>query len=114
MFRMVGMQTNNTLIIRIENFSALEEDKLQKAKFTAKLKEQLSLENSLIFNSCILNKQQTGGTLELRQKQQGKKLKLINPKSTTAQQDYMEQHAQAAYIATICQPEASFNLSIAA
>ena len=55
MFRIVGIQTDDTLIIRIENFSALKEDKLQKTKFTAKLKEQLSLENSLMFNSYILN-----------------------------------------------------------
>ena len=55
MFRMVGMQTDDTLIVGIENFSVLEEDELQKAKFTAKLKEQLSSENPLMFNSCILN-----------------------------------------------------------
>ena len=114
MFRMIGMQTDDTLIVRIENFSVLEEDELRKAKFTAKLKEQLFPENPLMFNSCILNQQQTGSILELWQKQQGKKLKLIDLKSTTAQQDYMEQRAWAAYIATICQPEASFDLSIAA
>ena len=55
MFRIVGMQTDDTLIVRMENFSALKEDELQKAKFTAKLKEQLSLENPLMFNGCILN-----------------------------------------------------------
>ena len=39
MFRIVGMQTDDTLIVRIENFLTLKEDKLQKTKFTAKLKE---------------------------------------------------------------------------
>jgi hypothetical protein len=57
MFEMIEMQTDDTLIVEIENFSALKKDKLQKIKFITKLKKQLSLKNSFIFNSCILNQQ---------------------------------------------------------
>lgn len=48
-------------------------------------------------------------SIHMVQKAQGKKLKLVN---TTKQ--YVEQQARGAYIASICQPEATFILSIAA
>jgi hypothetical protein len=49
------MQTNNTLILGDNNFSALEESKLVKASFIAKPKQKLNLNELLIFNSCILS-----------------------------------------------------------
>jgi hypothetical protein len=55
-----------------------------------------------------------GDTVVLRQKRQGDKLKQVDAKKPTYGQDYMEQRARGAYIATVCQPEASFDLSIAA
>jgi hypothetical protein len=45
---------------------------------------------------------------------QSKKLKLVNVNSPDFKQEYLEQRARGAYIATICQPEASYNLSVAA
>jgi len=38
----------------------------------------------------------------------------VDPKSTTVKQAYLEQRARRAYIATICQLEAAFDLSSAA
>jgi hypothetical protein len=67
----------------------------------------------LIFNGCILT-QKKENAVELQQKKQGKKLKTINSKAKDPQHKYKEQRACGAYIATICQPEAAFNLSIAA
>jgi hypothetical protein len=58
--------------------------------------------------------EQADGSLRLRQKDQAKKIKLVDPKSTDRKKEYMEQRARGAYIATICQPEASFDLSVAA
>ena len=55
-----------------------------------------------------------GDTVVLRQKRQGDKLKQVDTRKPTYGQDYMEQRARGAYIATVCQPEASFDLSIAA
>jgi hypothetical protein len=48
------MQTNNTLILVLEEFSILEDNKLSKAKFLTKPKEALAPETLLIFNRYIL------------------------------------------------------------
>jgi hypothetical protein len=48
------MQTNNTLILALEEFLILEDDELSKAKFLTKPKEALAPETLLIFNRCIL------------------------------------------------------------
>ncbi|TVY58347.1 hypothetical protein LCER1_G002696 [Lachnellula cervina] len=54
-FRIVGMQTDNTLILVDIAFAKLEDNKLKKAKLRAKPKEKLMLIMPLIFNSCILS-----------------------------------------------------------
>ena len=48
------MQTNNILILVLEEFLVLEDNKLNKAKFLTKPKEALATENLLIFNRCVL------------------------------------------------------------
>jgi hypothetical protein len=113
-FGVVGMQTDDTLILGSKEFDALEEDELTKAKFSAKPKELLSENNPLIFNGCILTQKEGDVAVEIQQKEQGKKLKPINFKSKDSKHEYMEQRARGAYIATICQPEAAFDLSVAA
>ena len=50
----------------------------------------------------------------VRQKEQGKKLSLVNADLLDATQGYVQQRARGAYIASICQPEAAFDLSTAA
>jgi hypothetical protein len=62
---------------------------------------------------CTLT-QNGGGGIEVCQKEQGKKLEIINANSKDYQYKYREQHARGAYIAIICQPEAAFDLSVAA
>ena len=108
------MQTDDTLILGSDEFAALEEKELAEAKFSAKPKDTLSPENPLIFNGCVLTQNEGDVAVELRQKEQGKRLKPIDHKSTDFKQVYMEQRARGAYIATICQPEAAFDLSVAA
>ena len=54
-FRVVGMQTDDTLFLRLKEFATLKDEELEKAKLTIKLREELSLENNLIFNRCILS-----------------------------------------------------------
>ena len=66
----------------------------------------------LVFNGCVLT--QTDRTISLRQKEQGKKIKLIDINASDFKQGYIEQRARGTYIASICQPEAAFDLSIAA
>ncbi|KAJ6050709.1 uncharacterized protein N7446_010818 [Penicillium canescens] len=85
-FGVVGTQTDDTLILGTDEFATLEEKELR----------------------------QRDVTVELRQKEQGKRLKLIDHNSKGFKHVYMEQRARGAYIATICQPEAAFDLSVAA
>ena len=49
-FKIVGMQTNNTLFLGDKTFVELEEKELEKAKLIAKLVEMLSKGNPLMFN----------------------------------------------------------------
>jgi hypothetical protein len=51
--------------------------------------------------------------MSLRQKEQGKKIKLIDIDIPDTRQKYVEQRARKTYIASIYQSEAAFDLSIA-
>ena len=55
LFRIIGMQTDDIIILRNNQFSALKEDELIKANFMAKLKEKLNLIILLLFNRCIFS-----------------------------------------------------------
>jgi hypothetical protein len=91
----------------------LKQDKLNKAGFIAKPKKTLTTTESLQFNSCILTLD-NNSTITLQQKEQGKKIQLINNNTTDFRQSYVKQRTREAYIASICQPEATFDLSVAA
>ena len=69
---------------------------------------------ALDFNGCTLNMHASEATLSLTQKGQGGKIKLVEIHASDRAQQYMEQRARGAYIASTCQPEASFDLSVAA
>jgi hypothetical protein len=112
-FSVVKIQTDDTLILGSKEFDTIKDEKLTKAKFSVKPKELLSSETLLIFNGCILT-QKEGDVVKLRQKEQGKKLKTVNSKAEFPQHEYREQRAYEAYIATICQSKAAFNLLVAA
>ena len=62
-FRIVGIQTNDTLILVQEKFAQLKEEELI---FTTKPKENLTTKAPLIFNSCILTLN-NDGSMDLRQ-----------------------------------------------
>ena len=111
-FGLVGMQTDDTLMLGTVTFAANEEKEIQMAKFRTKPKTTLSPEISLDFNGCTLTME--GTTLGLKQKGQGAKIELIDLKAPDRAQRYLEQRARGAYIASICQPEAAFDLSVAA
>ena len=49
------MQTDDIIILKNDQFSALKEDELVKANLMAKLKEKLNLTTPLFFNGCILS-----------------------------------------------------------
>jgi transposase InsO family protein len=112
-FGIVGMQTDDTLILSTPAFSAMEQEKLEQAAFRSKPKTTLSKDTQLEFNGCTLS---TKGIHELvlTQKNQGSKLAVIDVKNVDIGQAYIEQRARGAYIASICQPEAAFDLSTSA
>ena len=70
MFGLVGMQTDDTLILGDDNFIQLERDELTKAGFLAKPLETLSPQHRLIFNGCIIQ-QDDAGTITICPKNQG-------------------------------------------
>jgi hypothetical protein len=55
LFKIVGMQTNNIIILGDDQFSTLKENELVKANLIIKLKEKLNLITLLLFNRCILS-----------------------------------------------------------
>ena len=63
LFGIIGIQTNNTIILGDDQFLALKEDKLVKANLIAKLKEKLNLTTPLLFNRCILSLNEDSITL---------------------------------------------------
>jgi hypothetical protein len=112
-FACVGMQTDDTLGLSTEAFSQREDDQLKEASFSAKDKQSLTPAEPLAFNGGIVTLD-NNGTITLRQKGQAQRLQLIDANAPNAKQQYVEQRARGAYIASICQPEACFDLSSAA
>jgi hypothetical protein len=103
-FGLVGMQTDDTLGLNDFTFVTRESNEMT---FLAKDRQTLTEDEPLIFNGCILTID--GPHLRLKQKNQGQKLEAAIDRKT-----YIEQRARGAYIATTCQPIASFDLSVAA
>jgi hypothetical protein len=75
-FDIVRMQTDDIIILADEPFLTLKKNELLNAKFIIKPKEKLTSDSPLIFNGCVLV--QDGNIISLRQKEQGKKIKLID------------------------------------
>jgi hypothetical protein len=125
-FGIIGLQTDDTLVAADELFACNEDKELKKAKFLAKEREQLTNTNPLKFNSGLISL--VNGTIQLTQEQQCNNLKLVSTKQPTdlvssrgeirkavvSKDQYLSQRARGAYIATVCQPEATFDLSFAA
>jgi hypothetical protein len=55
-FRIVALQTNDSLILANQVFADLKEKELENTKFTAKPKEKLTKNKLFYFNSYILRK----------------------------------------------------------
>jgi hypothetical protein len=109
-FGLVGMQTDDTLILGDNEFVKQEDVELKRAELLAKSSEQLTGDNPLLLKLMI------DGDVALVQKEQGKRLCLndLNSDEAEVKQAYLEQRARGAYIGTICQPEATFDLPAAA
>jgi hypothetical protein len=124
-FGLVGLQTDDTLFVGNDDFAEQEQVQLKKAKFKAKERERLTPDHDLKFNGAIIHAETTGITLT--QERQCKNLKVVNTKNSTStssrgavrenlsiKDQYAAQRARGAYIASVCQPEAAYDLSVAA
>lgn len=123
-FGVIGLQTDDTLILADTDMAEREEVELKKAKLLAKDREQLTTDHPLDFNGGAI-KLQANGDITLTQEKQLKAVKFVTQKplkvtnkgktkSLTSKEQYIRERARGAYIASISQPEAAFDLSFAA
>ena len=124
-FGVIGMQTDDTLIVADNAFAAREEEEIQRANILCKPREELTTENPLKFNGAVVT--ETAQGITLTQKRTCSYIQLVQDqpadttnsrgkvrKDATPKEQYIAQRALGAYIASMSQPEASFDLSFAA
>ena len=125
-FAVVGFQTDDTLILASDHF-AIKKDKIIKTiNFMIKQRENLAITNSIKFNEMKIEHGENE-TINMRHASYVEGISLIkNHKSSTisfrdvvrekltSKNQYIAHRARDAYVVSICQPEASFDLSYAA
>ena len=104
----IGLQTNNTLIVYNTTFKKRESDELRKAGFLAKPTQQLTENNNLTFNSAQI-KRLANSTITASQYDQAKKIKLLDTNDIN-KEEYVSHHTRGAYISLVCQPQVAFGL----
>ena len=125
-FGMIALQTDDSLIVASEAFATAEEEAIKKAGFATKDRQRLTIERPFQFNGPRVSLQADGSIL-LAQERHIKLINLIKPEPATltssrgiarpnvlTKDQYVAQRARGAYVATMTQPEASFDLSFAA
>jgi hypothetical protein len=83
-FGIVGLQTDDTLLLADETFAEAEQNELHKAKFMAKEREQLTVDTPLKFNGGLIQLASDRTTITLTQKRQCKNLSTISIKPATS------------------------------
>lgn len=109
---MVAMQTDDTINIGDEAFAEKEVKEISNAKFISKQREEL--DTRLTFNGSIIIAGNSGHNLNVIQNGQGRRLELVDYNTPNFKNDYIVQRARGAYIASVYQPEATYDLSVAA
>ena len=99
----VRLQTDNTLFASNISFKEKEQEQLEKAQFLAKLLQKLTTHSLLEFNSAILTKLTTTGSITISQPKQVEKIKLID-KNDATKEKYIAQRVHRAYILTVYYP----------
>ncbi len=123
--RIVDMQIDDTLIFVDANFATAKEKAIINAKIMTKSRDCLDSIFSLKFNDTIIEHQEND--IYLRQISQFDHLQLIQSVDIAitssrdkirlaliSKEQYVTQRARNAYVASICQSKASFDLSFAA
>jgi hypothetical protein len=121
----VDMQTNDILILVESNFAAAKNKAITDAKIMIKSRDNLESNSSLKFNDTIIERQEND--IYLKQIFQSDHFQLVKDVdiviissrnkirlALTSKKQYVAQRACDAYVASICQLETSFDLSLAA
>lgn len=122
----LGMQTDDEIFGANKVFTIKEQKKLTKAGFIAKEREMVTTQTPFKFNDGKIHLEKDNSII-LTQTQYCENLIPIFPepvnsssprneirKSLTPREQYFTQRARGEYIASLCQPQASFDLSSAA
>ncbi len=122
----VSMQTDDILILADQSFVVVEKEAVHSAKIMTKTREQLTFENSLKFNDIRIERINSHA-IYFRQETHIQDIQLIQSTDTiitgaqgkmrtklTSREQYVTQRTREAYLASICQSKASFDLSRAA
>ncbi|EED20822.1 hypothetical protein TSTA_040160 [Talaromyces stipitatus ATCC 10500] len=107
-FGIIGMQTDDTLIVADEAFAIREEEQIKRANILCKPREQLITSKPLRFNGAVITEDAQDHPSDIVNSR-GK-----IRKNASLYEQYVAQRALGAYIASVSQPEASFDLSFAA
>jgi hypothetical protein len=122
------MQTDDTLILVDQSFAVVEKEAIYSIKIMIKTREQLILNNSLKFNDTRIERIESNDTIYFRQETHIQDIQLINLTESTiitsardtiramliSRDQYIAQRTRETYLTSICQSEASFDLSHAA
>jgi hypothetical protein len=119
------MQTNDILILIDSNFAVAKKKAIIDAKIMIKSRDNLESNSSLKFNDTIIERQEND--IYLRQISQSDHFQLIKDVDIAtinfkekiklaliSKKQYVAQRARDAYVASICQFETSFDLSLVA
>jgi hypothetical protein len=126
------MQTNDTLMLKDDQFAKLKENELKKAKLIFEKRKMLIIFISIKFNDEIISLieviSKDNYILSFTQLKQFDQIRLINvtisidlissrdqiKKSVISKDQYVTQRTRGTYIATMSQSKVSFDLSLAA
>jgi hypothetical protein len=120
------MQIDDTLILIDLNFATAKKKAIINVKIMIKSRNNLDSNFSLKFNDTIIERQENDSDIYLRQISQFEHLQLIQNVDIAitsskekirfaliSKEQYVTQRARNAYVASICQSKASFDLSFA-
>ncbi|CZS95546.1 related to TY1B TY1B protein [Rhynchosporium graminicola] len=122
----LGLQIDDTFFVGNKTFIDAEERELQKAGFKSNEREQLTTLHPIDFNGGHITLE-TDGSIRLSQQSYDKTLRIIEKEPVnltnsrggirqglTQIEQFAAQRARGSYLATVSQPEASFDVSFAA
>jgi hypothetical protein len=121
------MQTDDILILADESFAVVENETIISDKIMIKTREQLISNNSLKFNDIRIERLDSNESIYYKQETHIQDIQLIQSTESIitnardkvrikliSKEQYVTRRAREAYLTSICQFEASFDLSHAA